>query len=72
MPRLDYSETTLEDLEDRNFALLPEAAAILECDPRTVISAIKRGEIPATKAGRQYRIPAAWLRATVTGQPAGG
>jgi excisionase family DNA binding protein len=67
MPYLDYSATTLEDLKDRHFGLAPEAAAILELDTRTVIEAIKRGEIPATKVGRQYRIPTAWLRAAVSG-----
>jgi excisionase family DNA binding protein len=69
VPRLDYSDTTLEDLDGRNFALVPEAAAILECDPRTLIAAIERGEIPATKVGNKHRVPTSWLRAAVL--PAG-
>ncbi len=63
MPRTDYSEITLDDLDGRSFALVGETAAILELDPRTVITAIQRGDIPSTRVGQQYRIPTAWLRA---------
>ncbi len=54
---------TLADLEHRDFATVPEYAAVLRCDPRTVRSAIKAGEIPAVKVGTEYRIPVEWLRA---------
>jgi excisionase family DNA binding protein len=71
MPYAEYEPATVEDLEGRNFATVTEAASILELDPRTVLSAIKRGEIPATKVGQVYRIPTAWLRTAAAGQPAG-
>jgi excisionase family DNA binding protein len=46
----------------RLFATVPEAAAILRYDVRTVRRGIAAGEIPATKAGTTYRIPVSWLR----------
>ncbi len=52
----------LERLNDRLFATTTEAAAILRYDPRTLLKAIKAGEIPAIRAGATWRIPVAWLR----------
>jgi excisionase family DNA binding protein len=72
VPYLDYSGITIDDLADRNFALVPEYAAIMECDPRTVLADIRRGAVPATKVGRQFRIPMTWLRAAVAGRLVGG
>jgi excisionase family DNA binding protein len=46
----------------RLFATVPEAAAILRYDVRTVRRGIAAGEIPATKAGSTYRVPVSWLR----------
>ena len=54
---------TLEDLAGCLFATVPEAAAILRYDVRTVRRAIADGDIPAVRAGVTYRIPVAWLRA---------
>lgn len=59
--------TTLADLGDREFATLPETAAILGFDPRTVSRAIESGKIPATRVARTYRVPVAWLREQVAG-----
>ena len=51
---------TLDGLGDRPFATVAETAAILGVDPRSVRSAIRRGEIPSTRAGTSIRIPVAW------------
>lgn len=51
-----------ERLTGRLFATVPEAAAILRYDVRTVRRAIAAGEIPAVRAGSTYRISVAWLR----------
>jgi hypothetical protein len=67
MPRVDYSGFTLADLDGKNFATVPEAAAVLEMDPRTVIAAIESGNIPAVQATAKYRVPVAWLRTAVAG-----
>jgi excisionase family DNA binding protein len=65
---------TLADLSDRLFATAPEAAALLRLHPRTVRRQVDAGLIPGFKAGREYRIPADWLRAQAsqgtTRQPA--
>jgi excisionase family DNA binding protein len=53
---------TLDELEGRLFADIPQAAAILGRDERTVRRAAAEGEIPATKVGAKYLIPVAWLR----------
>lgn len=34
-----------------------EAAQMVDCVPETMINAIKRGEIPAVKIGRSWKIP---------------
>lgn len=49
-------------LDGRLFATVPEAAAILRYDVRTVRRGIAAGEIPATKVGSTYRIRVSWLR----------
>ena len=46
----------------RLFATVPEAAAILRYDVRTVRRAIAAGEIPAVRVGATYRIRVSWLR----------
>jgi excisionase family DNA binding protein len=53
---------TPPDLSNRNFASVPEAAAFLGVDVRTVRRAIGAGEIPATRVGAAWRVPASWLR----------
>lgn len=56
------SETTTV-LGGKLFADVPEAAAILRYDPRTVRRALEAGTIPGVRAGGRWRIPTAWLRA---------
>jgi hypothetical protein len=46
----DTGPVTLDDLDGRNLATAPEAAAILRYDVRTVRSAIAAGDIPARRA----------------------
>ena len=58
-------------LAGRVFATVPEAAAILRYDVRTVRRAIAAGEIPATKVGSTYRIRVSWLRKQA-GEASGG
>ncbi len=53
---------TLNDLDDRLFAYVPEVAQILGLDERTVRSAIRAGQIPATKTGQRYIVRVSWLR----------
>jgi hypothetical protein len=50
-------------LEGRLFATVPEVAAILRWDPRTVRRHIREGKIPAVAGDNAYRVPVAWLRA---------
>jgi excisionase family DNA binding protein len=61
-PRIPHPTVTLDDLAGRAFAEVWEVASILDADPRTVRSAIRRGDIPHVRAGREYRVPVAWLR----------
>ena len=49
-------------LAGRLFATVPEAAAILRYDVRTVRRGIASGEIPAIRVGATYRIRVSWLR----------
>ena len=51
-----------ERLAGRLFATVPEAAAILCYDVRTVRRGIAAGDIPAVRVGSTYRIRVAWLR----------
>lgn len=60
-------ETALERIKDKNFASTTEAALILDADPKTVLKAVKAGEIPAIKFGATWRVKAAWLRQAVAG-----
>ena len=53
---------TLDDLGDRLFADVPQAAAILGRDKRTIRRAAEAGEIPASKVGNKWMIPTQWLR----------
>jgi excisionase family DNA binding protein len=52
----------LEDLGDRLFVSVPEAATIRGCDARTIRKAAEAGEIPASRAGVKWLIPVQWLR----------
>jgi excisionase family DNA binding protein len=53
---------TLEDLADRDFAVVPEVSVILRVDPRTIRRHIANGTIPATRVGAEWRVPVRWLR----------
>lgn len=46
---------------DRPHLTPDEVAAVLELDRRTVVRCIENKEIPATRLGRKYFIPRAWL-----------
>lgn len=72
MPYIRHGPLKLDDFADRDFCTVSEYAALTRCDPRTVVSAIKAGEIPAVKTGAAYRIPLAPLRQAASGQPVGG
>lgn len=67
MPYVDHGKVTLADLDGRNFAMIWEASQILQVDQRTLAAALRRGEIPATKVGRTWRIPTTWLREQAAG-----
>lgn len=41
---------------------VPEVAALLKVDPRTVRAWIESGKITGTKIGRHYRIPESALK----------
>jgi excisionase family DNA binding protein len=53
---------TLDDLGDRLFADVPQAAEILGRDRRTIRRAAEAGEIPACKVGNKWLIKVEWLR----------
>jgi hypothetical protein len=52
----------LTDLEGKLFASVPEAAAVLRSDPRSVRRSIAAGDIPATRVGPRSLVPVKWLR----------
>jgi excisionase family DNA binding protein len=53
----------VEALRGRIFCTVPEAAELLEVDPRTLRRAIDAGEFPAVKISGSVRIPVAKLLA---------
>lgn len=65
---------TLDDLVQagRIWASVPDAAALLGLDKRTVRLACEAGEIPATKIGARWMIRVSWLQdqAAPAGLPA--
>ena len=52
----------LADLGDKLFASVPEAAAVLRSDPRSVRRSIAAGDIPAVSVGPRKLVPVKWLR----------
>jgi excisionase family DNA binding protein len=44
------------------FIGVPEAAALLGCDERTIRRALAKGEIPGQRLGARWAIPSVWLR----------
>ena len=59
----------LAKLDQQLFVSVPEAAAVLRSDPRSVRRAIAAGDIPATRVGPRQLVPTAWLR-SAAGIPA--
>ena len=57
---------TLDDLDGRLFCDVPEVARMTGRDERTVRESIKAGQIPGTQIGKQYLVPASWLRGQVS------
>jgi excisionase family DNA binding protein len=57
---------SLDELDGRIFADVPEVARLTGRDERTVRKACRDGEIPATKLGTKYMIPVEWLRQQAT------
>jgi hypothetical protein len=51
----------MQRLKGRLYATTTETGAIFDYDRRTVIAAIEAGNIPAVKAGRDWRIPVSWI-----------
>jgi hypothetical protein len=49
-------------LKGKLFATVPEAAAVLRSDVRSVRRAIAAGEIPAQPVGPRKLVPTSWLR----------
>jgi excisionase family DNA binding protein len=56
------SQAATAVLDGKLFADVPETAAVLRYDQRTVRRAIEAGDIPAVRAGGRWRIPTSWLR----------
>lgn len=63
MPDKNHPPITLADLRGRNFVRPWEAAQLLRVDVRTLRRAVADGDVPATRIGRDLRIPVAWLAA---------
>lgn len=55
--------TTVEALRGRLFCSVPEAAQLLELDPRTLRRAIDAGDFPAVRVAGTVRVPVARLLA---------
>jgi hypothetical protein len=52
----------LATLKGKLFATVPETAAVLRSDPRSVRRSIAAGDIPSTPVGPRKLVPVAWLR----------
>ena len=52
----------LAKLDGQLFASVPEAAAVLRSDPRSVRRSIAAGDIPAVPVGPRKLVPVSWLR----------
>lgn len=62
--------TTNENMPDRRFYTLAEAAAILGIDPSTLSRQCSAGTFPHVRIGRTVRIPVAELERLERGEPA--
>ena len=54
-PRINSKEKSKE-LTEKEYYTINELASIMKVERRTIKRAIERGEIKATKIGKQYRI----------------
>ncbi|MGO9079901.1 MAG: helix-turn-helix domain-containing protein [Streptosporangiaceae bacterium] len=61
------ARAVLDDLDKHLFATVPEAAAVLRSDPRSVRRSIAAGDIPCTRVGARTLIPTAWIRQQAEG-----
>jgi hypothetical protein len=61
-PKSATPREVLASLDDRLFASVPEAAAVLRSDPRSVRRSIAAGAIPAVPVGPRKLVPVKWLR----------
>jgi hypothetical protein len=68
MPHQAPKATTLQDLDHRLFASIPEAARVLGWSEHTVRQGIADGSIPWAPAGSHKRVKVSWLR-QVAGTP---
>jgi hypothetical protein len=60
--RQSAGRDVLAELGDKLFASVPEAAAVLRSDPRSVRRSIAAGDIPAVPVGPRKLVPVKWLR----------
>jgi hypothetical protein len=56
------AQAALAELRGKLFASVPETAAILRSDPRSVRRAIAAGDIPCVPVGPRKLVPVTWLR----------
>jgi excisionase family DNA binding protein len=59
----DHTASTVPTAAERPWVTVAELAAILGVADRTAYEAVRSGQVPAFRIGRQYRIPTAGLRA---------
>jgi excisionase family DNA binding protein len=68
MPHQAPKAMTLDDLDGRLFASIPEAARVLGWSEHTVRRGVEDGSIPYAMAGSHKRVKVTWLR-QVAGEP---
>lgn len=61
------AERRIPDPDQRPTITVPEAGALLGLAPRTSYDARKRGEIPAIRVGRSWKVPTARFLREVLG-----
>ena len=59
----EHNVPNVPTADERPWVTVAELAAILGVADRTAYEAVRSGEVPAFRIGRQYRIPTARLRA---------
>lgn len=66
----DDVSNAIASLDGKLFATVPEVAAVLRSDPRSVRRAIASGDIPAVPVGPRKLVPTAWLFSAAQRLPA--